>query len=139
MREGFAGFLSVVAAATTPAAIFAAMIYAAGRPAASGAFLLAFIVSFGHALILGLPTALALKHKDAFRAVPMLLAGACVGLVPLSFLFFPYQQPRDWLAYLQLAASAAGLGATGGVAFYLTHRAISPNNSFKPTSLRDAA
>lgn len=128
MREGFAGFLSVVAAAAAPAMLFALLIYATGRSAVLAAFLLAFVVAFGHAMMLGLPAALALVHKKAFRAGSMLLAGAFVGLLPVSLLFFPYLEPRNWLAYLQLIASAAGLGATGGMAFYFTHRSISPDN-----------
>ena len=142
MREGFAGFTSVVAAAVAPAAVFAAFVFQNAsynpRREAFAAFFMAFIVAFGHALILGLPAALMLVHKRAFRAIPMSLAGACVGLAPTAVLFFPYDS-SGWQSYLQLASIAAGLGALGGLAFYFTHRAMSPNNSFKPTPLRGAA
>ena len=90
-------------------------------------------------MILGLPAALALVHKQAFRAVTMLIAGGIVGLLPAGLMFFPYSAPRDWTSYLTLAGAAFGFGASGGVAFYMTHRMISPNNSFKPTPLRGAA
>lgn len=142
MREGFAGFLSVVAAAAAPATAFAIFSYAtlSYDPArnAGAAFLMAFIVAFGHALILGLPTALALVHKRAFRAVPMLVAGACVGLFPAALLFLPYQG-SGWVSYSQAVLAAAGLGSLGGVAFYFTHQAISPRNTFETKPFRGSA
>ena len=125
MREGLAGFASVVAAAATPAAIFAALMY---RTALLPAFVMAFIVAFAHALFLGLPAALFLVHKNAFRAVPMFVAGACAGLLPTALLLLSEPPIDGWIG-LQLAASAAAFGATGGLAFYVTHRAVAPGNS----------
>lgn len=134
MRKGFSGFISVIAAAATPAAVFAAFVFADAsyRPIreAFAAFFMAFIFAFCHATVLGLPTALALVHKRAFRPFPMLLAGACVGLFPTSVLFFPYNN-FGWLTYLRLTSSAASLGALGGLAFYFTHHAMNPNSSFE--------
>ena len=141
MRDAFAIFLSTVAAAATPAAIFALYVFSL-PPSRPGtvfvAFCMSFMLAFGHAMILGLPAALALVHKRAFRALPMLIAGGVVGLLPAGLLFFPYSPPRDWASYLTLAGAAFGLGASGGIAFYVAHRIISPNNSFKPTPLRGA-
>jgi hypothetical protein len=141
MREGFAGFISVLAAAATPAAVFAAFVFADASYSpireAFAAFFMAFIFAFCHATLLGLPTALALVHRRAFGPFPMLLAGACVGLLPTAVLFFPYNN-SGWLTYLQLTSSAAGLGALGGLVFYFTHHAMSPNSSFKPNPPRHA-
>jgi len=142
MREGLAGFISVIAAAATPAAVFAVFVFNNSsynpRREALAAFFMASIVAFCHATVLGVPAALTLVHKRKFRAFPMFSAGACVGLIPTAALFFPYNN-SGWLTYLQLVSSAAGLGALGGIAFYLTHIAMSPNNSFKPKPLRGSA
>lgn len=141
MREGFAGFLSVVAAAAAPAAAFAIFIYATQsyEPAriATAAFFMAFIVAFGHALILGLPVALVLVHKGAFRTVPMLLAGACVGLLPAA-LTFPVS--RVWLGKLLSNSCGSRSAWLPGWCCVLVHSPIiSPNNSYTPNPLRGSA
>lgn len=142
MREAFAIFLSTVAAAAAPAAIFALYVLSLppDRPGtAFVAFCMSFMLALGHAMVLGLPAALALVHKRAFRAGPMLIAGGVVGLLPAGLVFFPYAAPRDWTGYLTLAGTAAGLGASGGIAFHLAHRIISPGSSSRPEPPRRQA
>jgi hypothetical protein len=102
----------------------------------SGAFVLAFIVAFLHAMFLGLPAALTLVHKHMFRAIPMLVAGGIVGLVPASLLMLAMYPPGEWLTMIGYVGGAFVLGASGGLAFFCAHKAISPNNSFKPSPLR---
>ena len=54
-----------------------------------------------------------------------MLAGACVGSLPIAILYFPYGASGIPPWYLEVAGSAAMLGALGGSAFYMVHRAIS--------------
>ncbi|MCF7222933.1 hypothetical protein [Marilutibacter chinensis] len=135
LREGFAGFLSTLAAAAAPAALIAAYVHAGsdGRPGtALVAFCMAFLLAFAHAVILGLPAALVLVHKRRFRAFPMLVAGGVVGLLPSAVIFFPDRSSAEWSGYLAIIAVTSTLGAVGGLAFYLAHRMISPEREFCP-------
>ncbi len=131
MREALAILLSTASAAATPAAIFALYVYSLppGRPGTVFvAFCLGFMLASGHVLILGLPVALALVHRKAFRPLPMLIAGGVVGLLPAGFLLLPYTAPRDWQHYSILVGAAMGMGASGGIAFHATHRIIDPGH-----------
>ncbi|MEN1973459.1 hypothetical protein WCE34_14210 [Luteimonas sp. MJ204] len=101
-------------------------------------FLLAGMYASCHALILGLPVALVLARFRLFSPIPMSVVGAVVGTLPLA-VFTLLSPPDYWQRPLFLFASFAFLGAVGGLAFYFTRQALSPNNSFKPTPLRGAA
>jgi hypothetical protein len=125
MNRALVLFLSTLAAAATPAAIFAAyaQVQSPGRPGAILAlFGVAFLVAFAHAMLLGLPAALVLNQRRAFRAVPMLIAGGLVGVLPIGLLWFPHTPPRNWSVFGAVAGVVFGLGASGGLAFHATFR-----------------
>ena len=129
MRLPLALLLSTLAAATTPAAIFAAYVQLESpeRPGmAIMAFGVSFAVAFVHAVLLGLPAALVLVHKRAFGAIPMLIAGGLVGWLPGSLLFFVYSRPPDGSDYASMASMAFALGASGGLAFHAIFRLVEP-------------
>jgi hypothetical protein len=87
--------------------------------------LLVFLFALAHAVIAGIPVAAVLMAAGRFRPLPMLVAGACVGLVPAA-LFFTASGEPGVAGYLLRLASMAGLGALGGLAFFLAHRVIEP-------------
>jgi hypothetical protein len=101
-------------------------------------FLLAGIFASAHALILGLPAALVLTRMRLFRPIPMSVAGAVVGGLPLAAFTF-FSPPHYWQSPSLMFASFSLLGVAGGLAFYFTYQALSPNNSFKPKPLRGSA
>lgn len=127
LREAFAGFLSVVAAAAVPALAFTLWMSVPERTGgATSLFVLVFFVTFGHALILGLPAATALAANDAFQALSMLATGTLVGFLPAALLFATVSHHDDWLTSVGPAAVCAVLGAMGGLSFYFTHRLVYP-------------
>lgn len=137
LRVAFAGFGSTVAAALAPAALATLYVAPSAGDRFGGmtliVFCVAFALAFAHALLLGLPVALALHHNCRFSLLPMLLAGTLVGIVPSALVFYPWQSPAQWRDYLEIVAVAAVLGAIGGSAFYLSHCAISPERAERPT------
>ena len=101
----------------------------------------AFVVCIPYVMIVGLPIGLFLVHKRMFRAVPALIAGAIAASpIPLISLVSALIREPDGVAlaftFLLMAIFA---GAISGLAFYWTHRFMSPNNSFKPNPLRGSA
>ena len=145
MRHFLAVVLATLGAAFAPAVCFTVWLFAAGGAGALAAlpmmFLAACFVALPHALLLGLPVAGWLLRIGRFQLLPMALAGAAVGGIPAAIL-----RASNWNAgnitmaeYAGFGAVAAGLGAVGSVAFLVTYRGVSPNNSFKPMPLRGTA
>jgi hypothetical protein len=132
MNELIPRLLACIPAAAAPAVIFAAVV------GALEAAFIPFFVALGHALFFGLPLTSLLMHSGHYRLFPVLIAGAVVGVLPAAIFFLPAtgSVAASDVAFL---AKSAGLGAAGGVSYYTALRAMRPNSSFKPTSLRDAA
>lgn len=129
LRKAFAGFLSVVSAAAVPALVFTLWMSVPDRMhGALPLFLLTFFVTFGHALILGLPAATVLAANEAFRPLSMLIAGFLVGFFPAALFFVTTSRQDDWRTGILAATTTAMLGAMGGLAFYFTHRLLYRDN-----------
>lgn len=147
MREGFAIPLAVTAAATAAAGLAVLLLWLA-RPSwmSSSSDVLVvyfFVVSacFAYSMLVGIPIALVLKHKNRFRLAPMTIAGAIAGSVPGLLIFagdwLTYTNYPDELALTAVLAFCGGLaGAAGGASFFGAHRLMSPNNSFNRKPLR---
>jgi uncharacterized protein YneF (UPF0154 family) len=101
----------------------------------------AFVVCIPYVMIVGLPIGLFLVHKRMFRAVPALIAGAIAASpIPLiSLVSAVIRKPHEAAFALTFLLMAIFSGALSGLAFYWTHRLMSPNNSFKPNPLRGSA
>jgi len=126
MNELAAKIVASLPAAAAPAAIFG---FAVGAPEVA---VFAFMVTLGHALVLGVPVASVLMISGHFKPLPMALAGASVGLVPAAAIFLPLAEPL-WTSYARFIGTFSGLGAAGGIAYYYAYRGMMPNPSFKPT------
>jgi len=150
MREGFAVFVAVLAAAVAAAGLAVLLIWLA-RPSwlTDGTdlfvmFLFAFAACFAYSMLVGIPSALFLVHKNRFRFVQMTIAGAIAGILPGVILLFSdvftHSPSLKDLAVLGLIIGCGGLaGAASGASFFGAHRLMSPNNSFKPKPLRGSA
>ena len=92
------------------------------------------LVAGAQAFFLGLPALLLLNRFNRLSWITATLSGAICASVPwgLALLGSPelVAPMSSWLALF---------GAVGGVVSYATARAVSPNNSSKPTPLRGAA
>ena len=129
-----------IGAAALPAA-FSFAIYESAKNSTDyfpGAFFLAGIFASAHALLLGVPAVFALMRLRLYRPTTMAVAGAIIGVLPLT-VFTVLSPPNYWQDPVFLFTSFALLGAAGALVFYIIHRAMSPNKSFKPTPLRGAA
>jgi hypothetical protein len=110
---------------------------------------LAVTVSAGHVLLLGIPTFLVLKWKNAIYWWSSALAGFVLGSVPLGIAIWPLQYMGSrttashgdgekvvytlidgvptlarWIEYVQTILFMGTLGALGGVAFWLVWRSL---------------
>ncbi|WP_447937445.1 hypothetical protein [Thermomonas fusca] len=92
------------------------------------------MVAAAQTLLLALPALLLLNHLKRLNGITWVLIGALCAALPWSILLLVTPElvaPTFlWLALC---------GAIGGIAGYITSRAVSPNNSSKPTPLRGAA
>ncbi len=129
LRKAFAGFFSVLSAAAVPALAFTLWMAVPDRmQGALPLFMMTFFVTFGHALILGLPAATVLAANEAFRPFSMLAAGFLVGFLPAALFFATTSRQDDWRTGIWAATITAILGAMGGLAFYFTHRLLYRDN-----------
>jgi hypothetical protein len=98
-------------------------------------FLLAFAVTLGHAIILGLPVALLYRVKHWTRLDATLAASFLIGAIPVGLLNWPMTNASvdgipaaasgiptaaAWVHYVEDLAMFGGLGAVGGLTFWLT-------------------
>ncbi|MGJ5206565.1 hypothetical protein [Bradyrhizobium sp. HKCCYLR20261] len=124
-------------AALAPAALVAAI---SGK--ATQMLPLAFAVSFGHALILGVPAALLYRRKRWDGLWTAVAGAALIGMLPVGILTWPFNPSRrgfssadgvvqevdgiptlaGWISYVELLAGLAVLGAIGGLIFWSTLR-----------------
>ena len=92
------------------------------------------MVAAAQTLLLALPALLLLNHLKRLNGITWVLIGALCAALPWSILLLVSPElvaPTFlWLALC---------GAIGGIAGYITSRAVSPNNSSKPTPLRGTA
>lgn len=123
--------------ALAPAALFAAI---SGN--AAQMLPVAFAVSLGHALILGVPAALLSRRKRWDRLWIAVAGAALIGMLPVGILTWPFNPSRrgfssvdgvvqevdgipslaGWISYVELLAGLAVLGAIGGLIFWSTLR-----------------
>jgi hypothetical protein len=124
--------------ALAPAALFAAI---SGR--ADAILPLAFAISLGHALFLGIPMAWVHRAKQWDRLWSAIAGAALIGIAPVGFMTWPFRPwtrgmssvdgvvtwvdgfPTwaGWLSYLEILAGASALGAIGGLICWLILRA----------------
>lgn len=102
---------------------------------------IAFGISLGHAIVLGVPVALWFRAKQWKRPSAALLGAALIGAIPVGLFAWPINPSTKsasvggvttiidgvptlagWLNYLQLLGMFGILGAAGGLAFWLTLR-----------------
>ena len=92
------------------------------------------MVASAQTLVLALPALCVLNHFKRLSGFAWVLTGALCAALPWSILLLATPElvaPTSlWLALC---------GAIGGIVGYITARAVSPNNSSKPTPLRGAA
>lgn len=85
-RKPVATIAATLAAATTPTAILASLVYVELPPELFGEFLFIILVLFlfalGHVLVFGLPVAGWLLRFERLRVLPVAVAGAIVGALP---------------------------------------------------------
>lgn len=138
---GLAHIAAIFFAALTPAIIFG--LFSGSARQALGLAPAAFIVTLGHALVVGLPAYLVLRQSLSPRLINAAGVGFIVGGLPVLILmlatgiFSPGTSSSvggvptmvngvvtfaGLLSYLLLAALAGALGATGGLTFALVLR-----------------
>ena len=94
--------------------------------------LLPLLIAGAQTLFLALPILAALNRFKRLNLITAILAGATSASAPwLIFLF-----SKASATFLPFVGLIALLGAIGGSVGYATARALSPNNSFKPSPLR---
>jgi hypothetical protein len=130
--------------------VIAALIVAALVPALpaalSGSFgimLIAFFIALAHAVLLGLPLFLLLQLEGRVNQASSVGLGFAIGAFPMAFFTFPARYGTSssvngiphvvngvptlagWLSYLEFVLLFGGLGALGGLAFWLTVKSSS--------------
>jgi hypothetical protein len=80
---------------------------------------LAFAVTLGHAIILGLPVALYYRAKRWTRLSAAIVGAFLIGAIPVGFLAWPPTWAA-WLGHLRSMAEFGALGAVGGFVFWAT-------------------
>jgi hypothetical protein len=100
------------------------------------AFPLAFAITLGHAIILGLPVALLYRAKRWTRLEATLAGSFLIGAIPRSILNWPTDfspgtttsiagipditAVQGWIDYFEGFAVFGGFGAVGGLVFWIT-------------------
>jgi hypothetical protein len=99
---------------------------------------LAFAVTLGHSVMLGLPVALFFRAKRWTRLRAVLVGAFLIGAIPFGILSLPFGGAASvngiptivngfptlagWLSYMRSLAIAGALGASGGFVFWVTLR-----------------
>jgi hypothetical protein len=90
------------------------------------------LIAGSQAFFLALPGLFALNHFDRLNWLSAVVCGAISAALPWLSLTWASRE-FTFVAWLAL------FGAVGGLVGYFVARAVSPNNSFKPTPLRGAS
>lgn len=118
---------------------------------------MAFATTLGHSIILGLPVALLYRAKRWTRLSTVIAGAFLIGAIPVGLFAWPISPSSrttasvdgvatvidgiptlaGWLSYFKLLGMFGGLGAVGGLVFWLTLRwsgalMINDSNSSKP-------
>jgi len=86
-------------------------------------------ITVGHAVLLGLPTALYFRHRGWTHVLAAIAGGFLVGAIPIgvltvgSIVVGGMASPSKLMKGLEVVGTVGGLGAPGGLAFWLTLRA----------------
>jgi hypothetical protein len=120
----FPWFAAIILGALVPALI------ASGALANARILPIAFMVTLGYTLILGLPVALFYRARRWTRLSATLVGAFLIGAIPFGILTVSVNGIRwiiddvrtlaDWLDYLGSLAAFGALGASGGLVFWLT-------------------
>jgi len=127
----------------------------------TGNFLIICVaISSLHVVLLGLPAYAFLRWRNAVRWWSTIPSGFVLAAIPIAFWSWPLRYPElrttasfngvqtmidgvptaaGWWQYMESVAFFGLCGALSGLAFWLVLRAMSPNNSLKPTPLSGAA
>ena len=104
----------------------------------------ALVVTFGHALVLGLPAVLLFHYKRWSNSAAAVAVGFVIGALPVGVLVWPLRPGSGistssssaptvvdgiptwagWLEYLVVAGGAGLLGALGSLVFWVTLSAL---------------
>lgn len=130
MRMFLIVVIASLAAALAPALVITFVSYADARsdldfplPAYLPlVFVVAFVVSLTHTLLLGLVAAGWLLRVGKFRLLPMFVVGLVIGVVPAAILhaFMTVSKIN-----FQFVGTAGILGAIGAITFYLVYKSMS--------------
>ncbi|MGO1078682.1 hypothetical protein [Inquilinus sp. CA228] len=135
----FAWVGAILLGALVPAALISMTLGGPGHLALS---LFAFVVTLGHALILGLPIALLYRAKRWHRPDLSIATGFLIGAIPMGVLIWPLKHSpgsstrvngvlvsvdgiptlAGWLEFLRILGIFGALGAAGALAFWLMLR-----------------
>lgn len=130
---------AILLGALIPAALVSLTLGGPGHLALS---LFAFVVTLGHALILGLPLGLLYRAKRWHRPDLAIATGFLIGAIPMGVLIWPVQHRpgsstrvngvlvsvdgiptlAGWLDFLRLLGIFGALGAAGALTFWLVLR-----------------
>ena len=94
------------------------------------------LVAGAQAFFIALPLLLILNRLGRLNFFTAAFCGAISASLPWLVLILA---SLDSPSHLSVPAWIAAFGAIGGLVGYFTARAVSPNNSFKPTPLRGPA
>jgi hypothetical protein len=115
----------------------------AGVSASIAILPIVFGITLGHSVILGLPVALFYRAKQWKRVSAAMIGAALIGAIPVGIFAWPLSYPSlkttasvggvatiidgvptvaGWFGYLKLLGLFGGLGAAGGLVFWLTLR-----------------
>lgn len=146
VREALALPVATFSCSAMAACLLAALAWGAGphAPLIRGDFgvmvFLAFAVCLPYVVIVGLPVGLLLVHKRMFRAVPAFVAGAIAAsplpLILLASAFWGSISAGEVGIAFAFLLVASLVGGFSGLAFYWTHRFMSPEHQLNPAPIR---
>ncbi|MDO5506393.1 MAG: hypothetical protein Q4F49_08940 [Pseudoxanthomonas suwonensis] len=131
--------IAALIASSAPALPFLAISLLSGGE--SGLLKIALIIwaiCAAHVFVLGVPTFLALQHRQLVNRWSLMLAGLALGSIPSALVSLP-NALRGGTFDLSGTLVFGLLGVFSAWVFWLAWSRLGPNNSFKPTPLRGAA
>ena len=114
MKTGLIWILALLMGALVPAL----MVVLAGYDL--GLFQPAFLITFSHMVVLGLPALLLYRSLGLTKARWVMLGGFAIGALP-SAMFF-WDERTSWLDHVQLVGGLGCLGALGAFTCWLVFR-----------------